>query len=126
MADRAEFTLERAVCYGSARYDGNKPLVRMEFRRSAVGGEVADVSAVPASPDVPPRLVKSFRALGDPTRLALLRLLAVEEHAVGDLVRALGIAQPAVSRHLRVLREAELVVDERRARRIVYRIAPGA
>lgn len=73
----------------------------------------------------PVALARVFRALGDPTRLAMLAELAVRERPVMALVQRLGVPQPAVSRHLRVLREAGLVEDERRARFIIYRIAPG-
>jgi ArsR family transcriptional regulator len=73
----------------------------------------------------PVALARVFRALGDPTRLSMLTELAVRERAVTALVQRLGVPQPAVSRHLRVLREAGLVEDERRARFIIYRLAPG-
>jgi DNA-binding transcriptional ArsR family regulator len=50
-----------------------------------------------------------FAALADPTRREIVEALAVREQAVGDLVVRFGISQPAISRHLRVLREAGLV-----------------
>jgi DNA-binding transcriptional ArsR family regulator len=60
-----------------------------------------------------------FRALADPTRVRLLQLVLREERPVGDLARALGLAQPKVSGHLAVLRRAGLVAT-RRAHRLVY------
>jgi DNA-binding transcriptional ArsR family regulator len=66
------------------------------------------------------RLSQLFRALGDPTRLLLLAQLAERERSGGELVRKLGLLQPAVSRHLRVLREAGLVSDRREAQRVLY------
>jgi DNA-binding transcriptional ArsR family regulator len=50
-----------------------------------------------------------FEALGDPHRRSILRLLSEHERNVGDLAAALPISRPAVSRHLRLLREAGLV-----------------
>lgn len=50
-----------------------------------------------------------FSALADPTRRAILRRLASGEATVGELVAPLGISQPAVSRHLRILEQAGLI-----------------
>src|SRR5215470_16613492 len=50
-----------------------------------------------------------FEVLAEPRRRRILDLLREQEQAVGDLVSALGISQPGVSKHLRVLREAGLV-----------------
>lgn len=65
-----------------------------------------------------------FAALADPTRLALVRLLASLPEGHRQCVRALawrlGVSQPAVSQHLRVLREIGLVSGERSGRRIHY------
>ncbi len=74
----------------------------------------------------PESLARQFRAFGDPTRIALLARLAEARRSVGDLVRDLQVPQPAVSHHLRILRDAGLVRDERTAGRVVYRLAPGA
>ncbi len=63
-----------------------------------------------------------FRALGDPSRLRLLRELMEGERSVQELCQCCGLAQPNVSRHLALLRR-EGVVDRRRdGRRVVYRI----
>jgi DNA-binding transcriptional ArsR family regulator len=59
-----------------------------------------------------------FQALGDPTRLRILCLLRDGERTVGDLVEALGVPQPKVSRHLKVLREVGLVCAERDGRNV--------
>ncbi len=59
-----------------------------------------------------------FQALGDPTRLNILCLLRDGERTVGDLVEALGVPQPKVSRHLKVLREVGLVRAERDGRNV--------
>jgi ArsR family transcriptional regulator len=60
------------------------------------------------------RLARVFRALGDDTRLQILALLSVRAACVCELVDLLDLSQPAVSEHLRRLREVGLVQDERR------------
>ncbi len=62
-----------------------------------------------------------FSAIAEPQRRVILALLASEERPVGEVVRALRLAQPSVSKHLRVLREAGLVQARRDGRRILYR-----
>jgi len=62
-----------------------------------------------------------FRVLGDDTRLQMLVLLAVREACVCELVELFGISQPAVSEHLRRLKEVGLVEDERRGTWVFYR-----
>src|SRR5256884_8067298 len=63
-----------------------------------------------------------FEALAEPHRRRILDLLREQHQAVGDLVSALGISQPGVSKHLRVLREAGLVEVRIDAQRRLYRI----
>jgi DNA-binding transcriptional ArsR family regulator len=66
----------------------------------------------------------SVGALGDPTRRAIFERLRDGPQAVGDLAREFPVSRPAVSQHLRVLKEAGLVTEERRGTRRVYRIDP--
>jgi DNA-binding transcriptional ArsR family regulator len=63
-----------------------------------------------------------FDALGDPNRRAIVELLATRDHSVQQLADALPISRPAVSRHLRLLKEAGLVVEEPRGTRRIYRL----
>lgn len=63
-------------------------------------------------------------ALGDPTRLAILERLADRPLAVVDLARGLPVSRPAVSQHLRVLKDAGLVVDQAVGNRRIYRADP--
>ena len=63
-----------------------------------------------------------FEALGDPNRRAILTLLAEGGRSVGELAGALPISRPAVSRHLRLLREAGLVDEEPRGTQRIYRL----
>jgi DNA-binding transcriptional ArsR family regulator len=63
-----------------------------------------------------------FEVLAEPNRRRILDLLRQAERPVGDLVRELGTSQPAVSKHLRVLRDAGLVDVRTDAQRRLYRI----
>ena len=66
-----------------------------------------------------------YAALVEPTRRRILDLLRDDERAVGELVDLLGLSQPAVSKHLRVLRDAGLVDVRPDAQRRLYRLRPG-
>jgi DNA-binding transcriptional ArsR family regulator len=66
----------------------------------------------------------TFAVLAEPTRRQILDLLRDGERPVGDLVAQLRLSQPAVSKHLRVLREAGLVEVRPDAQRRLYRICP--
>ncbi|MBA3258302.1 MAG: winged helix-turn-helix transcriptional regulator [Gemmatimonadales bacterium] len=67
-----------------------------------------------------------FNAVAEPQRRAILDFLATDERPVGDLVKALGLSQPSVSKHLRVLRQLDLVRARRDGRRVLYRTNAGA
>jgi len=64
----------------------------------------------------------AFNAIAEPRRRAILDVLADGERSVGDLVEALGLAQPQVSKHLKVLREVGAVEVREAGRRRLYRI----
>lgn len=66
----------------------------------------------------------ALAAFADPSRRAILDRLAEGERAVGELVATLGLSQPAVSQHLRVLLDAGLVRVRREGRRRLYRASP--
>jgi DNA-binding transcriptional ArsR family regulator len=66
----------------------------------------------------------SFEVLADPTRRRILNLLLENERTVGELTGRLDMSQPAVSKHLRILREAGLVAARVDAQRRVYRLRP--
>jgi DNA-binding transcriptional ArsR family regulator len=63
-------------------------------------------------------------ALGDPTRQRIFELVARRPRAVGELARELPVSRPAVSQHLRVLKEAGLVNDRAEGTRRIYRLDP--
>jgi len=67
----------------------------------------------------------AFEVIAEPTRRRILDLLLAGERPVSDLVAVLAMSQPAVSRHLRVLREAGLVSARTDAQRRLYSINPG-
>ena len=68
----------------------------------------------------------TFAILAEPSRRAMLQLLASSERTVGEIERQLDLPQPSVSKHLRVLREAGFVESRVDAQRRVYRLRPEA
>ena len=66
----------------------------------------------------------TFATLAEPTRLRIIDLLRERPRPVGELVDALGMSQPGVSKHLRVLREAGLVRSRVEGRRRLYALDP--
>jgi len=72
-------------------------------------------------------LAARFKALSDPTRVAIVnRLAAADEVCVCDFVAALDLAQPTISHHLKVLRDVGLVESSRRGTWAYYRLVPEA
>ena len=67
----------------------------------------------------------AFAALADPTRRAVFERLADGPCAVGAIAARLPVSRPAVSQHLKVLKDAGLVVDEARGTSRIYRIDPA-
>jgi DNA-binding transcriptional ArsR family regulator len=66
----------------------------------------------------------TFEVLAEESRRRILDLLVKEERPVGELVELLALSQPAVSKHLKVLREAGLVESRTDAQRRIYRVRP--
>jgi DNA-binding transcriptional ArsR family regulator len=71
------------------------------------------------------RADEAWTALGDPSRRAIVECLAERPRAVGELADRLPISRPAVSQHLRVLKEAGLVTDQVAGTRRIYRLDPA-
>ena len=69
--------------------------------------------------------VDALAVLAEPTRRRIVDALRLAESSVGDLVAALGMSQPAVSKHLRVLRDAGVVSARTSAQQRIYRLEPG-
>ena len=82
---------------------------------------------LPLEPAQRGELASRFKALADPTRVAIVnRLAAADECCVCDLNAAFELSQPTISHHLRVLREAGLVEASRRGTWAYYRLVPEA
>lgn len=64
--------------------------------------------------------VKIFKALGEPTRLKILKLLSVRPMYVCELESVLQMSQPRISQHLRTMKEAGLVAEKKEAQRVFY------
>lgn len=65
-----------------------------------------------------------WTALGDPTRRAIFERIAERPYAVGELASELPISRPAVSQHLKVLKDSGLVMDRANGTRRIYRVNP--
>ena len=83
-------------------------------------------STTPLDGDEADRLAARFKALGDPTRVAIVNRLAQGECCVCDLNAAFELAQPTISHHLKVLRDAGLVASTRRGTWAYYRLIDEA
>jgi ArsR family transcriptional regulator, arsenate/arsenite/antimonite-responsive transcriptional repressor len=84
----------------------------------------------PGAPPLPTeereRLAAQFKALSDPTRLAIVNQLAGAEECCVCNLEPLGLSQPTISHHLKILREAGLVESTRRGTWAYYRLVPQA
>lgn len=82
-------------------------------------GVISDVDAA--------SMASAFSALGDPVRLRIVSILAASPDGAAcgcDMEKPLGLSQPTVSHHLKILREAGLIEGEREGRWVHYRIVP--
>jgi DNA-binding transcriptional ArsR family regulator len=70
------------------------------------------------------QLDNAYAALADPTRRAILARLALGEATVGEIAQPFPISGPAISRHLKVLEEADLIARTRRGQQLVCRLNP--
>ena len=82
--------------------------------------------APPLRPKEFERLSASFKALADPTRLAIVNRLASRDEACVCEFNSLGLSQPTISHHLKVLRDAGLLTSQRRASWVYYAVVPEA
>ncbi|RZT85651.1 ArsR family transcriptional regulator [Pseudonocardia sediminis] len=97
--------------------------------RSDVVGCCAPLVGEPLSGEQSVELARVFKALGDPVRLRLLSLIASHaggEACVCDLTDVFELTGPTISHHLKVLREAGLIIGERRGTWVYYRVLPEA
>ncbi|CAM3555120.1 ArsR/SmtB family transcription factor [Isoptericola cucumis] len=96
---------------------------------SADGGCCAPALTQAVEPEVAQELARSFKALADPARVQLLAIVATQpgaEACVCDLTEPVGLSQPTVSHHLKILTEAGLLKREQRGRWAYFSLASGA
>lgn len=65
---------------------------------------------------------KSFKALSDPTRRDILKLLSKGDMTASEIVQHFDMSQPSISKHLEILKQAELVTAEKRGQFVIYSI----
>ncbi|GAA3383144.1 ArsR/SmtB family transcription factor [Cryptosporangium minutisporangium] len=97
------------------------PLALSACCSPVTGGELSEEAAA--------TLARVFKALGDPTRVRLVSLIAASpdaEACICDLTAPVGLAQPTVSHHMKLLADAGLVTRTQRGRWAYYRIVPEA
>jgi ArsR family transcriptional regulator len=68
----------------------------------------------------------TFKALGDPVRKAILKAICCEPLSVGEIVERVKLSQPAISHHLRILREAGIITAEKKGTTIFYSLNKDA
>lgn len=89
---------------------------------NGVHGNGAPLTGLPGDRREERQLTKFFKALSDGTRQEILRLLEDDQRTVGEIVGNFNLSQPTISRHLSVLKEADLVVDQRQGQNVIYRL----
>jgi DNA-binding transcriptional ArsR family regulator len=107
-----EFDRERGLAFRTAPGTAESPLI---FLDSYITKPVCSVFMA---------METTMQVIAEPRRQAILDLLREEELPVGELVRRLGMSQPLMSKHLRVLKDAGLVEVRADAQRRLYRIRP--
>jgi len=103
--------------------------MEMEDRRMATGLKAniaAEIFSSRLAGETPSRVAEIFKALGDETRLAIVQILVGRELCVCDILDAFDMSQPAISHHLKILRQAGVVQDTREGKWIYYRLNPSA
>ncbi len=110
-----------------------RPTIPATAPRAAVStpqsGPCCSLSTRPYTPPEASDLAERFRILSDPTRLRMLSLIASRgcgPVCVGDLVDPLGVSQPTVSHHLRILTDAGLLTRRREGRSVLYTVVAEA
>jgi|SRR5665647_2441071 len=87
---------------------------------------MVNVMPLEAMPVSPPTVAAQFALLADPLRLSIVESLAREQLCTCHLIAITGAKQTTISNHLRILREADVVLGEAEGRFTWYRLAPGA
>jgi DNA-binding transcriptional ArsR family regulator len=92
--------------------------------RQAPAATDRQAPAAPAAPATPATIARAFAALGDPTRRAIFERVAERPAAVGEIAVALPVSRPAVSQHLKVLRQSGLLTCRANGNRNIYSLDP--
>jgi ArsR family transcriptional regulator len=87
---------------------------------------MVNVIPLEATPVSPPTVAAQFALLADPLRLRIVESLAREQLCTCHLIAITGARQTTISNHLRILRDADVVLGEAEGRFTWYRLAPGA
>ncbi|MGL5810117.1 MAG: ArsR/SmtB family transcription factor [Nocardioides sp.] len=98
------------------------------LRSSDLADCCAPVTSGLVSDEAAATLARTFKALGDPTRVKLLSMIASAsdgEACVCDMTEYAGLSQPTVSHHMKLLVEADLATREQRGKWAYYRVVPG-
>lgn len=94
----------------------------MDSSKSTVPPGTAPVNTAPAGDSELTRMAETFQCLADPTRLKIVNAMLDGELCVRDLTGIIGMSQPAVSHHLRQLRQMRLVRPRRLGKAVFYRL----
>lgn len=86
------------------------------------GSSPAGAGRISSGRETYERLAETFGALADPTRARIVHLLLGEELCTAELAATVGVSEPAVSQHLRLLRRLGLVASRRQGRYVYYRL----
>lgn len=89
-------------------------------------GVAAEIFSSRLAGETPAMVAEVFKALGDETRLAIVQMLVGRELCVCDILDAFDMSQPAISHHLKILRQAGVVRDTREGKWIYYSLSPAA
>ncbi len=99
-------------------------VVAHEHREAEAGGHAAPAEyPVPPPREILDAAGELLRALAAPVRIAIVLQLRESHRCVHELVDALGVPQPLISQHLRILKGAGVVAGERAGREVLYRLA---
>jgi ArsR family transcriptional regulator len=113
----------------NAWQDGGMTTIALAPAAPTSGTCCAPLVREAADPAAAADLARSFKALGDPTRVRLLSIVAAHdggEACVCDLTEPVGLSQPTVSHHLKILVDAGLLAREQRGKWAYYSVVPGS
>jgi ArsR family transcriptional regulator len=123
------FTLGRASKFVNIDYDRCMATTMLPLAQSEATACCAPLTRQPLDAERADELAKQLKALADPTRLRLVSIVAAsegEEACVCDLIEPVGLSQPTVSHHLKILMQAGFLTRSKRGTWAYYKLVPGA